>query len=360
MPTIINLFCGCGGFALGAHAAGLGPSVAIDIDSILTSSYSINFPHTKLVSADLSKIEGSAIRREVDGDIDGIFGGPPCQAFSEIGQRNAEDPRRSLLGHFFRLVAELRPAFFVMENVRGVGYSNMRPVLDKGLDLLEVRYEIVGPTIMDAADFGAATKRRRLFVIGYDRNRCDNLSESDIGAARTNPATVRVAIGDLSSAVPVGEADGFDLWKIVRGGRPSGYAAKLRADDRTFTGHRRTAHTPAVVARFETVEPGETDVVGRHPRLHWDGQCPTLRAGTGNDHGSYQSVRPIHPDEPRVITVREGARLQGFPDHFRFHPTVWHSFRMIGNSVSPIISKAIFSVIAKRIDTGARYQTAAE
>lgn len=360
MRTILDLFCGCGGFSLGAHAAGLGPSVAIDVDPILTSSYPINFPHTKLVSADLSKIEGSAIRREVGSEIDGIFGGPPCQAFSDIGKRKVDDPRRSLLGHFFRLVAELEPAFFVMENVRGVGYSNMRPVLDSGLEILAGRYEIVGPAILDAADYGAATRRPRLFVIGYDPTRCDRLSVSDIGAAKTKPVTVRQAIGDLSSAIAVAEAEGFDVWKVVRKGRPSRYASGLRTDDRTFTGHRRTVHTPEVAARFAALEQGAIDVVGRHPRLEWGGQCPTLRAGTGNDRGSYQSVRPIHPEEPRVITVREAARLQGFPDRFRFHPTIWHSFRMIGNSVSPIISKAIFSAIAKRIDIGSQYRTAAE
>jgi DNA (cytosine-5)-methyltransferase 1 len=79
--------------------------------------------------------------------------------------------------------------------------------------------------------------------------------------------------------------------------------------------------------------------------LKWDGQCPTLRAGTGSDRGSFQSVRPIHPDEPRVITVREAARLQGFPDCHFFHKTVWHSFRMIGNSVSPFVSEAVFCAI---------------
>jgi DNA (cytosine-5)-methyltransferase 1 len=133
--------------------------------------------------------------------------------------------------------------------------------------------------------------------------------------------------------------------------------ASLRSEDRTFTGHRRTAHTPEVTKK---VKPGGVEVIGRHARLRWDGQCPTLRAGTGNDRGSFQSVRPIHPDEPRVITVREGARLQGFPDDFRFHPTVWHSFRMIGNSVSPVMSKVIFSLISERIENRRRFQIAAE
>ena len=94
---------------------------------------------------------------------------------------------------------------------------------------------------------------------------------------------------------------------------------------------------------------GHMDPIGRHPRLAWNGLCPTLRAGTGSDRGSYQSVRPIHPEENRVITVREAARLQGFPDNHLFHPTVWHSFRMIGNSVSPIMAEAIFSAIAAHL-----------
>ena len=123
---IVDLFTGCGGFALGARAAGLSPTLAFDNDAILTSSHSINHPNTKLVLADLSKVDGSDIRREVGGEIVGVFGGPPCQAFSDIGHRNELDPRRSLLGHFFRLVAEIAPAFFVMENVKGLGYAPAR------------------------------------------------------------------------------------------------------------------------------------------------------------------------------------------------------------------------------------------
>ncbi|MNJ64000.1 Modification methylase BanI [compost metagenome] len=95
---------------------------------------------------------------------------------------------------------------------------------------------------------------------------------------------------------------------------------------------------------------GSVDPVGKHKRLHWDGFCPTLRAGTGSDRGSYQSVRPLHPVEDRVITPREGARLQGFPDDFIFHETVWHSFRMIGNSVSPIIAEVLLRNIRQLFD----------
>lgn len=347
-PRIVDLFCGCGGFSLGAHAAGLGPSVAVDIDPILTSSFSANHPTTKLVLADLSKLDGGSIERIAGGPVDGVFGGPPCQAFSDIGQRREDDPRRSLLGHFFRLINELRPSFFVMENVKGLAYADARPVLDAALNIVSGSYTILGPVTLDAAEFGAATKRPRLFVIGYDAARVNHLSTQDIDAVRRPPATVTAAIGDLVSAEMVGDANGFDVWRVTDAGRPNGYAGRLRSPDGTFTGHRRTIHTPRVVERFAKVAPGDADPVGRHPRLHWRGQCPTLRAGTGSDRGSFQSVRPIHPEEPRVITVREGARLQGFPDRFLFHPTVWHSFRMIGNSVSPIVSEALFTVISQK------------
>lgn len=359
-PKIVDLFCGCGGFSLGSEAAGLSPKLAFDIDPILTSSFSTNHPLTKLVLADLSKVEGADIRREMGAPVDGVFGGPPCQAFSAIGHRKADDPRRSLLGHFFRLVAELEPAFFVMENVKGLAYADARPVLDQALELVQGRYKVLGPIILDAADFGAATRRSRLFIIGYDPARVDPISATDIEAKKLRAATVRAAISDLATAVQIGDNGGFDLWKIKQLGRPSQYAAGLRIGDGTFTGHRRTAHTPAVIKRFRKVEQGHVEIIGRYPRLSWEGQCPTLRAGTGNDHGSFQSVRPIHPNEPRVITVREGARLQGFPDRFNFHPTIWHSFRMIGNSVSPIMSKAIFSLIAERMEAGKQFQIAAE
>ncbi len=357
---IIDLFCGGGGFSLGAHGAGLAPTLALDVDPILTSSFRMNFPRTKLVLADISKLEPSDVRREVGGRVDGIFGGPPCQAFSAIGHRRTNDARRSLLGHFFRLVAALRPGFFVMENVQGLGYVDAKPVLDRGLDMLPGNYKLLGPMVLDAADYGAATRRPRLFVFGYDPARMNSLGEGDFEALRTQPATVSSAISDLKSAVQLKDEGGFDFWQIKQPGRPSRYAAALRQQNGTFSGHRRTEHTKPVIARFRGVRQGDVEKVGRHPRLSWNGQCPTLRAGTGFDRGKFQSVRPIHPDEPRVITVREAARLQGFPDRFLFHPTVWHSFRMIGNSVSPILSRQLFSLIAARIDRPDSIPEAAE
>ena len=346
---VVDVFSGCGGFSLGAQQAGFRVIAAFDNDPVLASSYTRNFPRTRLVYADVAKLRGETLRVEAGGQVDGMLGGPPCQGFSDIGKRDPFDPRRNLLGQYFRLVKEVSPAFFVMENVRGLGYSNASHVLEEALALVAQEYFVLGPEIWNAADFGAATRRSRLFVIGIRRDCGDALRKEDVDALKRQPSTVRAAIADLEGAEFVDDRDGFDVWRITRVGRPFEYARVLRSADGKFTGHQKTRHSEVVRTRFRDVPEGGVDQVGRHPRLAWSGQCPTLRAGTGSDRGSHQALRPIHPEQPRVITVREAARLQGFPDAHRFHPTIWHSFRMIGNSVSPIFAFAIMTAIRNRV-----------
>lgn len=351
---VVDLFSGCGGFSLGAHQSGLNVIAAYDNDETLASSYLHNFPHSKLHIQDVCELSGCDVVAAADGEVDGIIGGPPCQGFSDIGRRHPKDPRSRLLGEYFRIVDEVRPAFFAMENVRGLGYSNVIGVLRDALRLVVGSYTLFGPVLLNSADFGAATNRRRLFVVGIRKDRGRGLSMGELESLTKPAATVRAAISDLEGAEAVPAEHGFDTWRITKRGRPFEYARHLRTRNGLFTGHKTTNHSSEVIARFESVEPGGVDSVGRHPRLSWEGQCPTLRAGTGPDKGSHQSIRPIHPDHPRVITVREAARLQGFPDSHRFHCTVWHSFRMIGNSVSPIMARALLSSVKTTILNGRR------
>lgn len=177
---LVELFCGCGGFSLGAHAAGFDVAAAYDIDETLTSSYPRNFPHTTLFHRDIGKLTSAEIREAVSGEIGGIFGGPPCQGFSDIGRRQRDDPRRKLLSHFFRIVVEVRPTFFVMENVRGLAYVDCLPVLDEALARLDGEYHILGPHIWDASAFGAATRRNRVFVIGMRRRQVNAIDKAAI------------------------------------------------------------------------------------------------------------------------------------------------------------------------------------
>ncbi|ACL59841.1 DNA cytosine methyltransferase [Methylobacterium nodulans] len=349
-PVVVDLFCGCGGLSLGARNAGFKIGLSVDIDAVLTSSYKENHPGAHLRLMDVAALTGSDVRTVVGGRVDGIIGGPPCQGFSEIGVESPDDPRRLLLRHFFRLVAEVRPKFFLMENVRGLAFEKNRPELETALQLVAGRYTILGPLKLDAAAFGAATSRPRVFVIGFDSSCVDSFTAGDLEQWRRPAATVREAIADLQGATEEGvDSDGLDWWRYGSDISPSLYARRLRGTRRLFSGHRRIPHAPAIAERFAAVPQGGRDAVGRHARLDWNKQCPTIRAGTGPDRGSFQAVRPLHPVEPRVITVREAARLQGFPDRFVFHPTAWHSFRMIGNSVSPIVAERILKAIRSKM-----------
>jgi len=348
--SVIELFSGCGGFSHGIDAAGFSVAAAFDNDATLSSSYSRNFPSTKQIRADVSKLTLDDVFKEVSGPVVGVVGGPPCQGFSSIGKRQEDDPRRELLSHFFRLVSEIRPYFFVMENVVGLQQGAAKEVLSKALRQVSDAYYISESMVLDASEFGAATKRPRVFVVGFLKELGVEFTQQDLAPYRKPAASVAEAIKDLQLARQVSTLEQSDTWRIPSHVELSPYAQRLASPDRLFTGNIRTKHSEAVKNRFTMVLPGTVDKVGRHPRRSWDGQCPTLRAGTGSDRGSFQSVRPLHPEEHRVITVREAARLQGFPDNHFFHDTVWHSFRMIGNSVSPIMSEAVFRAVRDRID----------
>lgn len=175
--TVVDLFCGCGGFSLGAELAGFRTLAAIDIDPTLQSAYRRNFPRTEPIQASVVDLDASAWNHFL-GAIrpDGVIGGPPCQGFSWIGQRQKDDPRNSLLGHFFRNVALLEPKFFIMENVQGLLDEGNAEVLSAAMTRIPTRYRILDPIVVNAADFGAPTTRQRVIVVGYDPSEVAPLS----------------------------------------------------------------------------------------------------------------------------------------------------------------------------------------
>lgn len=357
--TIVDLFSGCGGFSLGAEFAGFKSLAAIDIDATLQSSYRRNFPNSKAIQASVSDIDAAAWTYLLGkARPDGVIGGPPCQGFSWIGKRKKNDPRNSLVHDFYRHVKILKPKFFIMENVEGLLDDENIDVLNDAMDQIRSRYTVLEPFVVNAADFGAATNRRRVVVVGYNPSEIDPLSiEMLQPRIPAHKLTVREAIADLPQPIEVvGAESNFGWAKYPSKANLSKYAQRMRRRPRVGLGWGEaidlikkgfvsglliTRHSSEVAKRYRTTRGGKTDRITKSYRLEWNGQCPTLRAGTGHDKGAFQAVRPLHPGKGRVITVREAARLQGFPDWFVFHPTKWHSFRMIGNSVSPIVSHGL-------------------
>ena len=364
-PLLVDLFSGCGGFGLGGELAGFHSVIAVDVDPTLQSSYKLNFPNTKVMVGDIAAMNAAGWKLLLNGiKVDGVIGGPPCQGYSRQGVADPNDARRTLLHEFFKSVNAISPKFFVMENVEGLLDKKNRGELFSAISELDSCYQVLEPMVLDASNYGLPTKRKRVFVIGYKTEYVDHIHTDDFMSFKPK-VDVRDAINDIPNPILQGTKNLDFAWakydgrkkcseyaKVLRNIPQTGLGAPLAINmlrDGYVSGNYHTKHTEAVAKRYASIQPGKTDSVSRSKRLEWTGFCPTLRAGTGSDKGSYQAVRPLHPEIGRVITVREAARLQSFPDWFLFHRTKWHSFRMIGNSVPPMLSKEILSVVKEKL-----------
>ena len=365
-PSVIDLFGGVGGFSLGAARAGFNVCGAVEIDPKIIHFHKVNFPCAAHLEADVSKLDGFSLSQTLqtnDKGITGIIGGPPCQGFSIIGKRNQNDIRNRLFVDFFRVVSEVLPVFFVAENVPGILQDKHEDLRQEALSFVNTKYNVLPPMRLSADDYGAATNRTRVFFVGCLAGVADSLTVRSFDPPpNIVPVRVKDALHGLPRRIDPNWKKGEQCWQVVPSYENNKFAQKLQGHippsvgdpeslsrfvhKNEVSGFLGIAHTSEVLRRYAETECGSYESISRAYRLHPDGLCPTLRAGTGTDRGSHQALRPIHPTEHRAITPREAARLQGFPDWFQFSPTKWHSFRQIGNSVCPILAEHIFTVIA--------------
>ena len=353
-PLAIDLFCGVGGMSLGFEQAGFKVVAAYDAEQRNVENYGSNFSDVTVLKQNLSRVTGDQLRSSSGlgrRSLDLLFGGPPCQGFSFGGKQQVDDPRNLLLYAFARLVRQLNPKYFVLENVRGLLSKRSRPVLTSFLRRVRLAgFEVVSPVLcLNAADFGVPQRRMRTFILGYRRYlrrpRYPKPHQLRDEVGRPYSPLVRDALGDLPNLLD--EELHFEE-DVYRGdlGEPSQYASLLRdSSESSLTGCLLTRHSATTVARFRAVAPGAQDPISRFYRLDPDDVAPTIRAGTDVAHGKHTAPRPIHPAQPRCITVREGARLQSFPDWLNFHPTRWHGFRQLGNSVPPLLARAVAEAV---------------
>lgn len=383
-PIAVDLFAGAGGMTLGFEQAGFDVLAAVEIDPIHCAVHEYNFPFCSVLCKSVEDTTGKEIRDRSNignSEIDVVISGSPCQGFSLMGKRVFDDPRNSLVFHFNRLVLELQPKFFVMENVRGITVGEHKQILKALIDEFKIKgYQVEeNYQILNATYYGVPQARERLFLIGAR----DDVDLPKYPQAITKPVntsklkskhlsnlpicpTVWEAIGDLPEVEKYSDLLTKD-WIIAEYGKASNYAAILRnintlADDysydrlfdsRLLSSSLRTKHSQATIERFAATVQGEREPVSRFHKLHPAGVCNTLRAGTDKYRGSFTSPRPIHPFTPRCITVREAARLHSYPDWFRFHVTKWHGFRQVGNSVPPLLAKAVAAEIIRRLNISA-------
>ena len=381
-PIGIDLFAGAGGLSLGFEQAGFDVKAAIEIDPVHCAVHKFNFPKTAVICSSVADLNGKDIRAAAgigNREVDCVFGGAPCQGFSLIGHRVMDDPRNQLVADFVRLVVELNAKTFVFENVKGLTIGQHRTLLNELIEAFsKAGYEVRIPwKVLNSAHYGVPQFRDRLFLLGARKS--ETLPDypaplttpadgrKQIDGLPTGPTTIE-AIGDIPDASKFKSLNSSDEVQTKSFGKPSFYAAELRCltndswyygymrewNPNILTSSARTAHTEISRRRYAETKPGEVEPISRFFRLPGNGLSNTLRAGTDGARGAFTSPRPIHYKYPRCVTVREMARLHGFPDWFRFNVTKWHGARQIGNAVPPPLCRAVAGAVLSALGKKAK------
>lgn len=391
--TSIDLFCAPGGLSLGFEMAGFTSLAGVDKDRDGMLTYHHNFPGAESITTDITELDSGQFMEKIGigrGQVDVIVGGPPCQGFSNIGRvkisslvregvwnlstarpRFIDDPRNVLYREFVRIVRDLKPKFFVMENVPGIkSYRNGEIVREIIEDFGKVGYR-TNPEVLNAVNFGVPQRRKRIFFIGTHLNgvtiswpkpthfdfdegttTLDEFAENPAKVGSKQCLTVWEAIGDLPDPVP--GKHGLADFPLDYGRKASGeYQCWARKGSKKIHNHIERRHNSRDVRVFGMMEEGmwwkdlpdeirkqygyRDDIFhDKMKKLSRNRPSWTVVAHLYKDGYMY-----IHPTRPGSITVREAARLQSFPDRFIFKASRTSQFRQVGNAVPPLLARAV-------------------
>jgi DNA (cytosine-5)-methyltransferase 1 len=320
-PTVVALFAGGGGLNLGFRLAGFETLLATDFDADAAATFATNLPAVPFIQADIRHLTRANLAAILNGrKVDIVIGGPPCQGFSTLGDQLQGDPRNTLFEAYARIVAWLEPRAILLENT-----SYLRSQFNGAYER-EIRHALeslgysVDTQVLDAADFGAAQHRRRIFFVGTRDGHPFSWPAPTHGPGRASPlATVGEAIMDIAD--------------VER------HAA--------LPNHSALNHSERVLARYRLIPEGgrlpppqelppeirRRNFGNTYKRLHRE--RPSLTLVPGNN------AFPVHPTEDRSLTPREGARLQGFPDDYIFAGNRAEQCRLVGNAVPVPLASAL-------------------
>ena len=380
-PTAVDLFCGAGGASFGLVQAGWDLRLAADVDQACSLTHRANLPG-KFLTADLRTVDADKVMTAADvspGQLDLLFAGPPCQGFSIIGSRVVWDQRNNLFKEVLRLASELQPRCIVIENVPGLVTLAKGAYLQAILEGLDAEGYGAACAELLAAQYGAPQMRWRLIIIGW---RKDLGIPAGYGFPRPTLGTAE--IGDLlpNCTIPPWQVKGFvttaeaisDLPPVAAGeevtryaGPPAGpYQEMMRAGlNGELSNHYAARLSAANLSRLAHIKPGQDwrdlphdllpssmrralrkDHTRRYRRMTWDG-VPRAVITRFRDPktGEY-----THPEQDRTITIREAARLQGFPDGFIFHGPRSSQYDQVGNAVPTHLAGALAAEIRRCLD----------
>lgn len=342
--NVMDLFAGVGGLSYGfSKLSAFKILAANEIEKDIAIAYSLNHPDVAMLNCDINDLTAEHLAEVLsDRQIDVVVGGPPCQSYSTLGKRQMDD-RANLFMQYKRLLRILQPKAFVFENVTGI------LSMDKGRLFAQVKkeFEDIGYTvkheILDAVDFGVPQHRERVILVGFKGENTFEFPAPTHGIGLTPYVTLRQALGDLpplkggeSSSTYAHEADN-DFLRFVRDNAT------------TLTEHEAPTNGAHLVRIMEALGDGQSkndlpeDIRPKsgygntYAKLWWDRPSTTIT----RNFACPSSSRCIHPRDSRAMSIREGARLQSFPDTYRFYGSNGMKRLEIGNAVPPLLSVAI-------------------
>lgn len=374
---MIDLFAGAGGLSCGLEQAGFHPVLANELDSVASETYRLNHPDIVVINDDIRNVDTAHLFQFVKqcGKIDLIVGGPPCQGFSvNAPVRSPDDPRNHLFKDFLRVVAAFRPKAALIENVPGMLSLNRGNVLREIYrDLQDMGYS-VSHRILFAGHYGVPQTRFRTVILAVHdypweilfpepeyyatsavnfrqgRELCYSLTPTDARTLKPK-VTVGQAIGDLP---PLSGGETHVDYDYTA--NPScDYQRAMRLGSTRITSHwcpklsrvnrERLRYIPVGGSwrdiPFEMLPAGmkrarRSDHTKRYGRLDPDELCSTIMTKCDPHWGSF-----FHPSQPRTLSVREAARIQSFPDRYRFAGNMTEQYKQVGNAVPPLMARAL-------------------
>ena len=332
--NVISLFSGCGGLDLGFEKAGFDIPVANEFDSKIWETFKANHPKTNLIERDIRKISKEDISQYINGKIDGIIGGPPCQSWSEAGSlKGIEDDRGKLFFDYIRILKEFKPKFFLAENVSGMLANRHSEAVKNILSLFDDAGYDVSLNLVNAKDYGVAQERKRVFYIGFRKDLSINFK---FPKGSTEDDDKKITLRDV-------------IWDLQETAVPAGPKNHHNPDAVNNNEYFVGAYSTIFMSRNRVKawdEQGYTvQASGRQCQLH--PQAPKMvKVGT-NDCRFVEGKENLY----RRMTIREVARVQGFPDDFKFIYTDTNmGYKMIGNAVPVNLAYEVACSIKKALE----------
>ena len=332
--NVISLFSGCGGLDLGFEKAGFEIPVANEFDKTICPTFIANHPNTHLIEGDVRQVNKEDIAKFLKGPVDGIIGGPPCQSWSEAGAlRGIEDERGQLFFDYIRILKEFQPKFFLAENVSGMLANRNSKAVQNILWLFEEAGYDVSLTLVNAKDYGVAQERKRVFYIGF---RKDLKITFEFPRGSTEEDDKKITLRDII----------WDLqFTAVPAAAKNKHNPKAINNNEYFTGAYSTIFMSRNRVKSWDEQGYTVQASGRQCQLH--PQAPKMVKVDKNDCRFVEGKEDLY----RRMTIREVARVQGFPDDFQFiYEDTNTAYKMIGNAVPVNLAYEIAVAIKEALE----------